>query len=90
MQVHRDAVEVVIQAPAKLNLFLEVLAKRADGYHEIETLMCPIDLYDTLYFREEPSGRLELECQSEGWLAGPAVALWTTCRRGPIIWLGGQ
>jgi 4-diphosphocytidyl-2-C-methyl-D-erythritol kinase len=63
MQVHRDAVEVVIQAPAKLNLFLEVLAKRADGYHEIETLMCPIDLYDTLYFREEPNERLELECQ---------------------------
>jgi 4-diphosphocytidyl-2-C-methyl-D-erythritol kinase len=63
VQVHRDAVEFVIHTPAKLNLFFEVLAKRADGYHEIETLMCPIDLYDTLYFREEPSGRLELECQ---------------------------
>jgi 4-diphosphocytidyl-2-C-methyl-D-erythritol kinase len=63
MQVHRDAVEVVIQSPAKLNLFFEVLAKRADGYHEIETLMCPIDLYDTLYFREESSGRVQLECR---------------------------
>jgi 4-diphosphocytidyl-2-C-methyl-D-erythritol kinase len=71
MQVHRDAVEVVIQAPAKLNLFLEVLAKRADGYHEIETLMCPIDLYDTLYFREEPNGRLELECQRGSTAGGP-------------------
>jgi len=63
MQVHRGAVEVVVQAPAKLNLFFEVLAKRSDGYHEIETLMCPIDLYDTLYFRKVSSGRLELECQ---------------------------
>jgi 4-diphosphocytidyl-2-C-methyl-D-erythritol kinase len=63
MQVHRNAVEITIHTPAKLNLFFEVLAKRADGYHEIETLMCPIDLYDTLYFREEPSGRLEFECQ---------------------------
>lgn len=63
MQIHRNTVEVMIQAPAKLNLFFEVLAKRSDGYHEIETLMCPIDLYDTLVFREESSGRLELECR---------------------------
>jgi 4-diphosphocytidyl-2-C-methyl-D-erythritol kinase len=39
-----------------------VLGKRDDGYHEIETLMCPIDLYDTLYFQEEPNGQLELTC----------------------------
>ena len=51
MQVHRGAVEIVVQTPAKLNLFFEVLGKRADGYHEIETLMCPISLCDTLYFR---------------------------------------
>jgi 4-diphosphocytidyl-2-C-methyl-D-erythritol kinase len=63
MQIHRSAVELVVQTPAKLNLFFEVLARRNDGYHEIETLMCPIDLYDTLYFREEPSGKLALECQ---------------------------
>ena len=31
---------VVVQSPAKLNLFLEVIAKRPDGFHEIETLMC--------------------------------------------------
>ena len=57
------AYRIVIQAPAKLNLFFEVLARRDDGYHEIETLMCPIDLYDTLYFEEDKSGQLELECQ---------------------------
>ena len=48
----RSAAELVIQAPAKLNLFFEVLAKRSDGYHEIESLMCPIDLYDTLHFQD--------------------------------------
>ena len=63
MLIHRCAVDVVVRAPAKLNLFFEVLAKRDDGYHEIETLMCPIDLYDTLYFMEEPSGQLELKCE---------------------------
>ena len=63
MQIHRNAVEIVIQTPAKLNLFFEVLGKRSDGYHEIETLMCPIGWYDTLCFREVASEELDLECQ---------------------------
>jgi len=63
MQIHRSAVGLVVQAPAKLNLFFEVLGKRDDGYHEIETFMVPISLYDTLCFREESSGRVELECR---------------------------
>jgi 4-diphosphocytidyl-2-C-methyl-D-erythritol kinase len=62
MLVHRDSVEIVIQTPAKLNLFFEVLGKRADGYHEIETLMCPISLCDTLYFRGASSENVDLEC----------------------------
>jgi 4-diphosphocytidyl-2-C-methyl-D-erythritol kinase len=49
-----------VWAPAKLNLFLEVLARRSDGFHEIETLMCPIAIYDTLYFRSDPSGQVSL------------------------------
>src|SRR5208337_1858481 len=69
MQIHRNAVEVVIQTPAKLNLFFEVLGKRNDGYHEIETLMCPIGWYDTLCFRETSSEDLDLECHW-GSLAG--------------------
>lgn len=35
-------------APAKVNLFLQILAKRNDGYHEIRTLMQPIALFDEL------------------------------------------
>lgn len=37
--------------PAKLNLFLELLGKRADGYHEIDTVMVPVDLHDELSIR---------------------------------------
>ncbi|MGD9644652.1 MAG: 4-(cytidine 5'-diphospho)-2-C-methyl-D-erythritol kinase [Pirellulales bacterium] len=54
---------VVIHAPAKLNLFLEILSKRSDGFHEIETLMCPINLYDTLVFRDEPKGSITFACE---------------------------
>lgn len=39
---------LLVHAPAKLNLSLEVLARRADGYHELETLMIAVDLYDTI------------------------------------------
>jgi 4-diphosphocytidyl-2-C-methyl-D-erythritol kinase len=62
MHIHRGPVEIVVQTPAKLNLFFEVLGKRADGYHEIETLMCPISLCDTLYFKRTSSQDLELDC----------------------------
>jgi 4-diphosphocytidyl-2-C-methyl-D-erythritol kinase len=40
-----------IFAPAKLNLYLEVLGRREDGFHELETLMSPIRLYDRLQWR---------------------------------------
>lgn len=63
MHICRSAEAVTVHAPAKLNLFFEVLAKRPDGYHEIETLMCPIDLYDTITFREDFSGQVQLSCK---------------------------
>ncbi|MCD6586341.1 MAG: 4-(cytidine 5'-diphospho)-2-C-methyl-D-erythritol kinase [Desulfobacteraceae bacterium] len=37
-----------IQSPAKINLFLEVCSKRPDGYHNLNTLMCCIELSDTI------------------------------------------
>ncbi len=63
MRIHRSVATHVVRAPAKLNLFFEVLGKRDDGYHEIETLMCPVDLYDSLYFTEETGGQVELKCE---------------------------
>ena len=37
-----------IESPAKINLFLHILGKRPDGYHELSTLMCCVTLYDML------------------------------------------
>jgi 4-diphosphocytidyl-2-C-methyl-D-erythritol kinase len=64
MQVRRSDTGLEVWAPAKLNLFLEVLSKRPDGFHEIETLMCPISLYDTLFFRPDHSGRVMFTAQT--------------------------
>jgi len=43
-----------------LNLFLEVLGRREDGYHEIVTVVCPVNLYDCLRFRADPGDHIRL------------------------------
>ena len=40
---------ITLSSPAKINLFLKVLGKRADGYHDLRSLMCRINLCDTLH-----------------------------------------
>jgi len=57
---------LVVHTPAKLNLFLEILGKRKDGYHELETLMVAVDLFDTLTFTEENSNEIRLRCSLSG------------------------
>jgi 4-diphosphocytidyl-2-C-methyl-D-erythritol kinase len=46
-------------APGKLNLFLHVVGRRADGYHELQTAFQFIDLADSLQFFERPRGVVE-------------------------------
>src|SRR5690606_11607001 len=47
-------------APAKLNLYLHVTGRRADGYHEIETVFELVDLVDRLDFRLREDGRIAM------------------------------
>jgi 4-diphosphocytidyl-2-C-methyl-D-erythritol kinase len=51
---------VTVTAPAKINLHLEVLGKRTDGYHDVETIMCPVSLCDRLEFVVTPHSTIEL------------------------------
>jgi 4-diphosphocytidyl-2-C-methyl-D-erythritol kinase len=55
--------DCTIQAPAKLNLRLKVTGRRPDGYHELVTLMVPVDLCDLLETRVVSSPALSLTCQ---------------------------
>jgi 4-diphosphocytidyl-2-C-methyl-D-erythritol kinase len=96
MIVRSIAGGVEVLAPAKLNLFLEVLARRPDGYHEIESLMVTVDLYDTLTVSDLDSEAIVLACDdpalptgSENLVVKAAESLRaaTGCPRGARITL---
>ncbi len=49
------------KSPCKVNLLLNILGKRADGFHELETVMYPVGVYDRLTFTRTGQG-LEMTC----------------------------
>ena len=55
------------EAPAKINLFLDIVARRKDGFHELSTLMQKISLADTLqlavFEKQKPSPDLPADAQ---------------------------
>lgn len=55
------ALPLIYRSYAKINLYLEVLQRRQDGYHNIETIFQTVGLYDELQFVERPSG-VSLTC----------------------------
>lgn len=60
-----------LQAPAKVNLFLELAAKRPDGYHDLRTLMVAVSLCDELAFAPAPPGEFRLSCSDPRLETGP-------------------
>jgi 4-diphosphocytidyl-2-C-methyl-D-erythritol kinase len=81
MIVRSIAGGVEVLAPAKLNLFLEVLGRRPDGYHEIETVMVAVSLYDTLTFTDDPSGEISLRCSDPALPVGSDNLVVTAAER---------
>jgi 4-diphosphocytidyl-2-C-methyl-D-erythritol kinase len=57
-------------APAKINLFLHVVGRRADGYHLLQTVFRFIDLADTLRFAPRDDGSIALATPTPGVLPG--------------------
>jgi 4-diphosphocytidyl-2-C-methyl-D-erythritol kinase len=71
MLIRRRGECVRVWSPAKVNLFLEVMRKRPDGYHDLTTLMVTVGRYDTLEFCPDRSGLLTLHCDHPGLSTGP-------------------
>lgn len=82
-----------VRAYAKINLTLDVLGRRADGYHELTSVMQTVALADTLAFRALEDGRTELFCDVPAlnmpenlvYRAVQVVRAATGCQRG--IWI---
>jgi len=55
-----------VRAPAKVNLYLRVLGRRPDGYHELDSLMFAVSLYDELTIQVNPSRRRAISCRVSG------------------------
>ena len=82
-----------VLAHAKVNLCLEVLGRRSDGYHEVTTVFQAIDLADRL--RVESARRLEFDCSLPElagednlvWRAAQALRSATGCSNGAALYL---
>jgi 4-diphosphocytidyl-2-C-methyl-D-erythritol kinase len=83
MRLYPTEAGVTVQAPAKINLFFEVLGRRDDGYHEIESLMCPIDLCDTIEFCDAPGPQVTLSCALPSGPRGPCCTWLPDVPEGP-------
>jgi len=55
-----------VKAYAKVNLGLDVLRRREDGYHELRMIMQTVDLYDTLTFEKTEEAKIVMTCNIEG------------------------
>src|SRR6266704_984653 len=51
-----------VRSYAKINLTLDVLGRRTDGYHELATIMQTIDLYDTICLTATDDEEIQISC----------------------------
>jgi len=58
---------ITVQAPAKINLTLEVLSRRTDGFHEVRSVIQTINLYDRLDLQS--GKKLVVKCDHSDWLS---------------------
>jgi 4-diphosphocytidyl-2-C-methyl-D-erythritol kinase len=62
---------ITLKSPAKLNLYLKIVNKRPDGFHNLTTLFERIDLADEINLSHEPSGRIRVSCDHPHVPTGP-------------------
>lgn len=64
----------IYKSPAKLNFYLEILGKRNDGFHELETVMNCVTLYDSIRFRTLPRDSIELSTRWAGGISARDIS----------------
>ncbi|MNF52624.1 4-diphosphocytidyl-2-C-methyl-D-erythritol kinase [compost metagenome] len=87
--------QLILPAPAKLNLMLHILGRRADGYHELQTLFQFLDHGDELGFSLRQDGEIHLRTEVPGVphdsnlivRAARKLQAESGCRLGADIWL---
>ncbi|HEV8672907.1 MAG TPA: 4-(cytidine 5'-diphospho)-2-C-methyl-D-erythritol kinase [Methylomirabilota bacterium] len=67
---------LTVRARAKVNLGLEVLGRRPDGYHELLTFLAAVDVADRVTLERTASEGIELACDAPGVPAGPENLAW--------------
>jgi len=87
-------IEVAIQTAAKINLGLRVLGRRSDGYHEVETVLHTIGLWDRIRLQPTTDGLIEAHSEDQGvprgednlcWQSAALLADHTNTKAGAII-----
>ncbi len=81
------ATKVAVRCPGKVNLHLEVLGRRPDGYHELRTLFVAVGVRDELELTAAPSGVLELTVEPAGAVsAGTDNLIVRAARAAAVAW----
>jgi len=81
-QITRTSNGVKVLAPAKINLSLLVAGKRPDGFHEIETVMAKVTLFDELIIEHGKEPGIELVCIGSEWAPeGRDNLVYTACEK---------
>jgi 4-diphosphocytidyl-2-C-methyl-D-erythritol kinase len=57
--------EIIIDSPAKINLALDIIKKRNDGYHELEMVMQELELKDRIVLRETEKNKIKIKCNEK-------------------------
>lgn len=57
---------IEVKAYAKINLLLDICAKRTDGYHDLFMIMQSVGIYDTVSVQRIKGGKIKLSCDREG------------------------
>jgi len=72
---------LLVLAPAKINLSLLIAGKRADGFHNIETIMAKVDLFDEILFQPGQKPGIGLVCKGPCWAPdGKGNLIYQACK----------